>query len=193
MPSSRVAKGPGNGPVLAHPASCLATTLQIQLSKKMVNMRFCGCHSYVQVARNVLVALDSVAHLGGLRLAPGERQWRGHVVGRSQIGKLTQQASNHAWGARLPASFYINQEWNNVGESGGFWNIPCNTSLSPGNNFLSSFGHSNHDNWSLRGNTLDLSNSCKTTWERLVKQHDVRLIIGNKKQGLLQVGEKVRD
>jgi hypothetical protein len=47
-------------------------------------------------------------------------------------------------------------------------------SLSPGNDFLCTFGHSNHDIWNLRGNTSDLSNSCKTTWESLVKQDDIR-------------------
>jgi hypothetical protein len=78
----------------------------------------------------------------------------------------------------LLGSPYTDEEWNNICDSGGSWNISCSTSLSPGNDFLRCFGNSNNNNWELSCNTSDLSNCRKTIGECRVKQDDIWLITG---------------
>lgn len=181
-------------PVLTHPGRCLATALQVQLSEKVMNMRLCSCHPYVEVTSDIFVAHSRNDHLHDLRFAPCERRRRGggvmSAVGIAPNGETSQQAGGHACRASLLASPDVNQEWNNVGEAGSFWNIACGASLGPGNNFLCRFGHSGHDNRNVRGNGSDLSNGRGAIWERLVKQDDVGLMIDNSRQGFPQVGEK---
>jgi hypothetical protein len=184
-------------PVLAKPASCLAAALQTQLSKEMVNMRLCGCQPYVEAPSDIFVTHSRNDHLRDLRFARGERRRRDYVVMRTvsnaAIGKVTQQATSYARRTRLLASPNISQESDDVGDPGSFWNITPSACLSPGNNLFCSFGYSNHYNWNLWGGASDFPNSRKAVWERLVKQHGIRLIFDKSTQGFRQFAEKPRD
>jgi ribonuclease BN (tRNA processing enzyme) len=128
----------------------LASPLQVQFSKNMVNVRFCGCQLYFEATSDILVTHSRTDHLGDLRFARGKRRFRVQVaisaVGSPTIAKPPQQACGYACRASLLASHDINQEWSNLGEASSSWNVACSSSLSPGNNFLGNFGDSNRYN-----------------------------------------------
>src|SRR6266404_8881774 len=122
--------------VLVQADDHLAPALHIQLAEQVVDMRLRCRQADVQPTGNLLVTEPRRDQLGGLPLAPGERDCRGWRVAADAEalgdGDPVEQLGGHPARAELLATMNIHNEAHEIGQSGSVRDIADHTRLRPG-------------------------------------------------------------
>jgi hypothetical protein len=113
----------------------LCAALDLQLSKEVVDMRFCGRYAYIQAACDIFIAHPCGNHLSNLLFPRGERGNTRHFVRpinlRPENGQPAQQGGGDSCGTSLLAAPDVDEQWENLGDAACSWNIAGDARLAP--------------------------------------------------------------